>query len=266
MLPVLAAIFLGAWGPHPSSQPQPVQGVQNQGQPTEQNTPAKLSVEKQKGEYDQRPGKKENEQSRVERIVKFVREYNAEIVTISTAIMALFTIALFAASFLLWFGGERHSKRELRAYISVRPWFVFNFTMPPAEIVVVQCVLTNHGRTPAFRINTAFDIGVFPSGLKEPPHQAARIMTDEVAIFPAANIKVNFANARQLTDQEAAQVVAGTHAIYVWGTTRYFDAFEKLRWTRFFASAGGPRFFAAISATPPRLFQWSYKDQHNQAT
>lgn len=266
MLPVLAAIFLGAWGPHPSSQPQPVQGVQNQGQPTEQNTPAKLSVEKQKGEYDQRPGKKENEQSRVERSVKFVREYNAEIVTISTAIMALFTIALFAASFLLWFGGKRHSKRELRAYISVKPWFVFNFTIPPAEIVVVQCVLTNHGRTPAFRINTAFDIGVFPSGLKEPPHQAARIMTDEVAIFPAANIKVNFANARQLTDQEAAQVVAGTHAIYVWGTTRYFDAFEKLRWTRFFASAGGPRFFAAISATPPRLFQWSYKDQHNQAT
>jgi hypothetical protein len=266
MLPLLVAICLGVWGLPPSLQPQPAQGVQNQTQPTQQNASAEPSVEKQKSESDQRAGKKENEQSRVERIVKSVREYNAEIVTISTAIMALFTIALFAATFALWFGGERHSRRELRAYVSVRPGFVFFFTIPPTANIVVQCVLTNHGQTPAFRINTAFDIGVFPSGLREPPHQAARVIADEAAIFPAANININLTNSRQLTDQEANQVVAGTHAIYVWGTTRYRDAFNNLRWTRFFAAAGGRNFFAAISATPPRGFHWLYGHQHNQAT
>jgi hypothetical protein len=31
--------------------------------------------------------------------------------------MATFTIALFIATLLLWIGGERHSERELRAYV-----------------------------------------------------------------------------------------------------------------------------------------------------
>src|SRR5437870_4192734 len=150
MLTVVIAIFLGAWGLPPLLHPQPAQSVENQTQPAQHNASAEPSVEKQKSESDQRSGKKEHEQSYIERMLKLVRDYNAEVVAISTGIMALFTIALFAATFALWFGGERHSQRELRAYISVRPSVVFNFASPPAAIVGVRCVMANHGKTPAF--------------------------------------------------------------------------------------------------------------------
>ena len=266
MLAILVSLHIAAWGLPPSLLPQPTQSVEKQTQPAQHDYAAEPSIEKQKHESDERTREKENDHSRITRIVKFVREYNAEVVAISTAVMALFTVALFAATFALWFGGERHSRRELRAYISVSPGFVFFFATPPTTNIVVRCILANHGKTPAFRLNTVFDIGVFPIGLREPPHQAARVITNEAAIFPGAHIDADFTNSRQLTNQEANQVIADTHCIYVWGTARYRDAFNKLRWTRFFASVGGPHFFAAVSATPPTGFQWSFGHQHNQAT
>jgi hypothetical protein len=122
-LPIAVAIFLGAWGLPPSLHPRPAQGVEKQKQPTQQEASAEPSVNEQKTKSDQRTGEKEHEQKHkenlIERIVKFVREYNAEIVTISTAIMALFTIGLFFSTHLLWKSGEKHSERELRAYVVI---------------------------------------------------------------------------------------------------------------------------------------------------
>jgi hypothetical protein len=52
-----------------------------------------------------------------DRVVNYVEQKDKFVVALSTIVMATFTIALFIATLLLWIGGERHSERELRAYV-----------------------------------------------------------------------------------------------------------------------------------------------------
>src|SRR6266478_1196961 len=170
MLAILVSLYIAVGSL--SSAPQPTQIVENQTGPTEVNTAAKSesspeaspSVEdKEKHGTDHGTGKKENEQSYkqslIDRMFESVREHNAEVVAISTAIIALFTVVLAAFTLLLWFGGERHSERELRAYVSITPGKA-RINKDTAQLRGVQCVFKNHGKTPAFKINCIFGMSI----------------------------------------------------------------------------------------------------------
>ncbi|MEY2555369.1 MAG: hypothetical protein QOF93_513 [Verrucomicrobiota bacterium] len=255
LLPIVVAIFLGTWGLPPSLLPQPAQGVENQPQPTHHNAAAEPSIEKQKGEPDQGAGKKEHEQSYVERMLKLVREYNAEVVAISTAIMALFTTALFAATFLLWYGGEKHSERELRAYIFPVRTEVKRFEKDqPVEVVLHA---KNSGHTPAFEVQTTFSLfhapfpaNKFPALVWEPT---------KASIGPGTTFNIGPLKI-YISDGDRSKIISGERALYFSGEIRYRDAFKKKRYTESRA------FYVGEGNLPNRPFPMSQTDEGNHAT
>ena len=125
MVAILAAVYLVAASP--SSSPEATQAIQEQEQPTQQNSSAQPTIEEQKTESDQGASKPKNDESDKTRFFQFVREYNAEVIALSTAVMAVFTIALCFATGLLWKSGENHSERELQAYVFTNGFQIENF-------------------------------------------------------------------------------------------------------------------------------------------
>jgi hypothetical protein len=77
-------------------------------------------------------------------------------------IIAIFTVILGIATWLLWRatadlvrGAEEASQRQLRAYLSVTPFKVFNWVNPP-NAVGINFVVKNHGQTPALEMASEF--------------------------------------------------------------------------------------------------------------
>jgi hypothetical protein len=175
--------------------------------------------------------------------------------------------AVFAG--LTWRTMRQTAERELRAYVSIFPRTLYNFA---AGTIRIDCEATNHGATPAFQANHVFCIAVFENPLPAtfifPP--ADRPVTNNAAVFPRNSIKVWFNHTRALTPAEVAAIEAGTHNLYLWGSTTYRDAFGVARTTNFNVSLDLPTFIhsrnemRAGRADPG--FSWEYRDQHNQAT
>jgi hypothetical protein len=257
MIAILIAIFLGAWGLAPS-QPQPAQSVQQQSKPDQQHAVANPSVNTVQTKSNDFSAKQGDEQGYGARVLQFVREYNAEIVALSTAVIAGFTIALF------W-SGERHSKRELRAYLSVNPRWVWWFNATPPQIIWIEAGINNHGKTPAFNITNFYEIEVRPANF-QPPTEAHQHRDEEGAVYPIQDLTANLVAKRIFTSQEVADVLSGVQRIFLWGTVHYRDAFKRRRYTRFSASVGGADFAAWLYQTPPNaMFRWSYGHHHNNA-
>jgi hypothetical protein len=201
-----------------------------------------------------------------EKCVQWIDRRGNFVVASSTIVIAAFTAFLFLATVLLWRSGEKHSGRELRAYLSVTPKFILNFGTE--RFTGVDCIVKNHGQTPAFEINHVFEIGVFDPGFQFP--SPTKQMGGNAAIFPGSEISTRFFNDRAFTTVEVADIETGTRRIFFWGRTTYRDAFKKRRCTSFSASVGGQDFAENVRAlsegrTAPE-FRWVYEERHNDAT
>ncbi len=186
---------------------------------------------------------------------------------ISTAVIAVFTIVLAIYTILLWKSGEKHSERELRAYVSIIPGRALIVKDKP-QISGVECLVKNHGRTPAFEINFLYGISILPIGAELPT--ATGKISENAAVFPEAHIHTRFVK-HPFTSEETTQVMKGTHRLHFWGYATYRDAFGRRRITRFSAFLGGQDFannFRAVQEGKPLppTFRWTFADRHNDAT
>lgn len=269
---VIAAIPIIVMPKVASQQPPKEQG-QNEQQLSDLHTNTKPQVD-QSGQQQSQSGAKdkENDESKKQglwdRFLDVAARNDKAVVAISTIVIAAFTALLFVATILLWWGGERHSRRELRAYVSVTPKLVL-LSIDEGKIVGVDCTIKNHGQTPAFEVNYVFGISVLAPNSELPI--AGRKITENAAVFPNAEISTRFFSERPLTSKEADDVGTGTRRLHLWGTATYRDAFRKRRTTRFSASVGGHDFAEHIRAvrhrhaSPPE-FRWMWEDRHNDAT
>ena len=150
--------------------------------------------------------------------------------------MAIFTIALFIATFLLWIGGERHSERELRAYVFPVEIKVENFKTETPIVAFVQ--VKNSGQTPAYKFTcyAKMTAGPFPqkdfSDWEETNLPVAYLGPGETTWFTPRGDHL-------LTNEQSNAITQGTAAIYVFGEIRYVDAFKRQRRTGFRAIARG---------------------------
>jgi hypothetical protein len=237
MLAILIAVFIGAWGLPASSQPQATQRVEKQTQPAQQDGSAEPSINEKEQKTDNGASKKESDQSRLDRIVKFVREYNAEIVAISTAVMGFFTVALFIATWALWKSGEKHSERELRAYVFPIDIKVRNFKT--SEKISAFVKIKNTGQTPAYKFTCQIKMIAGPF-----PQTDFTISKEESDLTPASigpheAISYTPTTDTPLSWEQQEDVAQGRWAIYVFGRIDYVDAFKVPRWTTFRTFARG---------------------------
>jgi hypothetical protein len=160
------------------------------------------------------------------------------------------------------------ARRELRAYVSFLCRGLANLgTLHP---ITLDCVIENHGATPAFKINYVFDIGVLPDPLPQGFRFPAPTITAafDASLFPGGENLIQLSHSRPLTVSEHANAMAGTHRLHIWGTMTYEDVFQIARPTKLRVSAGGPDLMAALTAlatgrpaTPCRVIHGA---EHNQ--
>jgi hypothetical protein len=81
----------------------------------------------------------------------WLEQHEHAIAALSTIVIALFTAALFLATFLLWWAGERHSERQLRAYLVVDNVSISRFAA--GQTIETYAILKNTGQTPACDID-----------------------------------------------------------------------------------------------------------------
>jgi hypothetical protein len=232
-------VLLGLWMLY--VEPQSAQDIQGEKQPTQQYTSPNPPVDKQQKESDQRSGKKENDnkgkKSLITEIFQFIREYNAEIVTISTAIMAVFTIGLFISTHLLWKSGERHSEQELRAYVGVVRADIKRHIEKGTIKAEIQ--ITNRGQTPAYDLTaiSSFDFHEIPRkefgtyGKNTTPQSRSTILPNE-------GVPMTLYAERVVTSEDLKSVREERFAFFFYGTISYKDAFGKDRRTDFRFIAG----------------------------
>jgi hypothetical protein len=150
--------------------------------------------------------------------------------------MALFTIVLSVATILLWNSGERHSERELRAYVFPVEIKVENFKEQRPIVAFVK--VENSGKTPAY--NFTCYAGMVAGPLPQKDLSAAKEANLPVSYLgPGEVMWFTPHGDRLLTAEESKAITHGTAAIYVFGEIRYVDAFEKQRHTTFRTIARG---------------------------
>ncbi len=152
----LCLVLLAIWMLY--VEPQSAQNIKDEQQPTQQNSSPNPLVNEQQKESDQGAEKKEKQSGYITGFFKLIREYNAEIVTISTAVMALFTVALFISTHCLWKSGEIHSERELRAYVLITRGSIHHFEINRRMIAKIE--IQNTGQTPAYDVDANFRFDV----------------------------------------------------------------------------------------------------------
>ena len=223
ILGLLAAI----WS-QPNSQRQQITYQQ---QPTTNNQAAAPPAQTDTNQNAQEGGNKQEDQNYWERFITWTGANDKAISAISTVVIATFTAALFLATFLLWFGGERHSERQLRAYISFDRGSVVDWegTAP-----VILAVFKNFGQTPAY--NVVYRVEAQASDI---PLSQALTMTDKAfqssagVVGPTASLSIKQALQNPPIAEIKKFLVGPNKALYLFGRIDYVDAFKAPRWTTF---------------------------------
>jgi hypothetical protein len=188
-------------------------------------------------------------------LARMALEHPNEFLTaISTAIIATFTVVLAISTVKLWRAGERHSERELRAYVGI--------LMNPSTVIHVnvgqrskaQITVKNFDQTPAYDVlvNTNIVPAIFPLTGKLPeldrsPTGSRTILHpgEEAYSDGQAETPIDDTEFRRLhTEHE-------TRRLYFYGEISYRDVFRKLHTTYF-------RLHTTGGAATMQRFNYSY--------
>jgi hypothetical protein len=151
-----------------------------------------------------------------------------------TLVLAFSTVGLWVATLALYRAGERHSERELRAYIVATVQAeIRNFHIATPTVVLG---FVNAGQTPAHdvRLWTTSAVAVFP--MEKRPTAPARTpdVGDSVGVIgPAGSFHSEHVPETPVTPAERQAVVEGRCAYFVYGELAYTDAFGRERHTSF---------------------------------
>jgi hypothetical protein len=247
----------------PSPEKPAEQKAHDQREPDQNDSKARPEISPKSDDKPQgRAAVQKKEDGPWSKFIEWTEHNDKAVVAISTVVIAAFTFALFVATFLLWWAGERHSERELRAYVFISRGSVHNFRI--GARMVARLEIQNTGRTPAYEVGCTvrFELARLPRGeflhgenvdrFTSKSTLAAGQCVDTTGIFPV-----------DLTEEAHTEIINGTLAPFVFGTINYRDAFKKLRDTHFrmaFVGDGGqPR-------GPENQLLLTPMDQGNEAT
>ncbi len=192
------------------------------------------------------------------------------ILAIVTAILAFFTYRLWRATKRLVEDSQDTAQRQLRAYLSAQPNYVFTFN--PSILTEIKFSVFNHGQTPALQVQSAGLIDIFPYPLP-PNHPFPNIPVSAKSrsvIHPSSGMDTHVFAVRLFAANEIAQAVAGTQfRIYIFGRVNYIDAFGTNRETKFCSSVVGDQNLGAVAggvSIPTVEIKFEPDEQHNEAT
>jgi hypothetical protein len=191
-------------------------------------------------------------------------EITTYIVAGATAVQAIGLILTIIAM-------NRTARRQLRAYLSAQPNYVFNFN--PSVLAEIKFTIVNHGQTPAYKVQCSgvVDILPYPLPFNHPfPKLPEPRSKSRFVIHPRGNMDHHAIAARLFTANEISQIVAGTQfRLYILGEVNYIDVFKKKRTTTLCFSVVGDQNLAATTGSesiPTIEIKFEPTEQHNDAT
>jgi len=194
---------------------------------------------------------------------------------ITDTLLVAFTALLFAATVFLYRatrdlvqGAEITAERQLRAYVSAAPNIIFPFDAKTT--VEMGFRVENHGQTPARNVRCCAVVDVLPYPL--PPNyifHEPTIQTRSGGLACGEHVDIRMAAKRYFGNDEIKKVLVNDGCrIYLYGTLKYEDAFDRTRTTQFCRSVVGCGDLAAMTVPDPtphqRVIAFDIADQHNE--
>ena len=221
----------------------------------------KAKSEKKTGKRaDSNPDEKLNIDRQVAEYTRQLAVYTED-VSRFTLWLVIATIVIASIGMLQWWETRNTAKRQLRAYVGVRP-----STLKIVTTWEWIFDITNYGQTPAYRLidNAIVDICPYPLPPKFPFPELPAPEPSAAVIYPNMVYYTGVARAkRDFTQEELNKIKSGTtHRLYIFGMLKYVDIFGISRTTKFCYSAIKDPFVAVSQGAFPPC---EPSDQHNEA-
>lgn len=155
--------------------------------------------------------------------------------------LAIYTARLWGATNTLAKGAEDTARRQLRAYISAVPNYVY-FSTGTSRITITTQII-NHGQTPASEVCTVGIVRICPYPLPNdfpfPDMPSTKNKGRSVRHPNAKNFSFKVSG-EGFSELEKDNAIRGeTSRIYIFGITTYVDIFNKECFTKFCSSIVG---------------------------
>src|SRR6202158_6290935 len=200
---------------------------QNQQQPTnsDRQTEKKIMSQPRNDNRNSWTHIKEKAKEYRDQFIEHVEKREKFYTALSGIAVAAFTFALFFATWLLWSAGERHSERQLRAYICVEKGRVVLEGRTFKAFIDIK----NSGQTPAHNLFTRTRMFTESATIPFSPGPIENVEVSRAIVGPGMIINPR---AELIVPPENTAVIPavqnGTAIIYVVGRTEYRTAFGKL--------------------------------------
>ena len=208
----------------------------------------------------------ENEKATLDKLMAWATVSLAAI----TFFLALFTAKLWKSTGQLVAGAEDTAKKQLRAYLSAQPNYVFSFG--DSKLAEIRFAVVNHGKTPASMVKATGLVDILPFPLPANyPFQISPIAAKSCSVVhPNGGFQTHLISTRLFTTTEIAKAVEGTEfRIYAFGKVIYTDVFGDIRETSFCSSVFGDENLNAVAGgipIPNVEIKFEPAEQHNEAT
>ncbi len=145
--------------------------------------------------------------------------------------IAAFTVVLAVATYLLWKAGEKHSRRELRAWIFITKAGVHGFVAGHRPSASVE--ITNMGKSPALDLDIRMTFETFDWPRTVFTHRPAVGGLSKASLGAGGSVDSHGEISEPLEAGTAAEVQCGKKAVFVFGEITYRDVFDYERRTNF---------------------------------
>jgi hypothetical protein len=189
--------------------------------------------------------------------------------------LVVFTCLLFVATLLLWIAtrslvvdARETSRKQLRAYLSLKPSNMVFIGDVPLEI---DLIIKNHGQTPASRVvfQNAVHFPEYPLPQGYDPGNPADGGDSTEGVWPDEKSSVKRELGRAIAPEILRGLKAGNRRVVAFGFVRYNDIFGEPHFTKLCASFDWRQMATAKRKQDPATghntfdFEWQYETQHN---
>lgn len=158
------------------------------------------------------------------------------VTAIATIAIAFFTIVLAIATGLLWNAGERHSERELRAYISIINGQIELIKTDKGRFFIKGKIeFKNSGKTPAYDFRPWTSLDVLASGTDP---SKTRGTSEQSSIFGPGDTSEIELFIGPIEEPTLESIRQSNTSIFIWGEIDFTDAFGR-EWTLAYVNVNG---------------------------
>lgn len=168
-----------------------------------------------------------NEETKKEANKESDKSFYDKLIAWSTVLLAIITAVLAFFTYRLWASTKDTAKRQLRAYVFMKPKDGENMFDDSNGCLTAPLIVKNFGQTPAYDILCSLQMAPYKFPLDTTLESHAYEPTaSKSPLAPGDQVRQYITLGDKLTETERNNILKSKIAIFVWGEVLYFDAFK----------------------------------------